>query len=85
MVTANNILVVFFQAFLGPSSVLLCVWKCGVILSNKKRNKMPSQKPTKAGIKDHFPILEDCSIEGIIKLHIEAATITPAAKPIKAR
>ena len=27
----------------------------------------------------------DCSIAGINKLHLEAATMTPAANPVKAR
>ncbi len=39
----------------------------------------------KAGIKDNLPIEEDCSMAGTIKLHMDAATITPAANPVSAR
>ena len=46
---------------------------------------MPIQKPIAAGKKAHLPIESDCSIAGINKLQIEAATITPAANPVKAR
>ena len=42
---------------------------------------MPSQNPTTAGTKDHFPISDACSIAGSSKLQIDAATITPAANP----
>ena len=37
-----------------------------------------------AGMKDNFPIAEDFSIDGIKRLHMLAATITPAAKPVRA-
>ena len=46
---------------------------------------MPSQKPATAGIKAKLPISADCSIAGINRLQIEAATITPAAKPVRLR
>ena len=46
---------------------------------------MPSQKPRKAGRNESFPIPADCSIAGISKLQTEAATITPAAKPVSER
>ena len=46
---------------------------------------MPIQKPTAAGIKESFPMLSDCSSAGSSRLHIEAATITPAANPVSAR
>ena len=46
---------------------------------------MPSQKPTAAGTKDHFPMLSACSKDGIKRLHTDAATITPAAKPVRIR
>jgi len=46
---------------------------------------MPSQKPAAAGITAPLPISAACSIDGISKLQIEAATITPAAKPVNAR
>ena len=46
---------------------------------------MPIQNPTNAGTNDSFPIHAACSIAGISRLHTEAATITPAAKPVKMR
>ena len=54
------------------------------MLSNNNRNKIPNQKPIKAGKNDNFPKLSLCSIAGINKLQIYAATITPAAKPASA-
>ena len=46
---------------------------------------MPSQKPINAGRKDNLPMLSVCSIAGINKLQIDAATITPLANPVSAR
>ena len=81
-VTARTSFVVFFKVVEGPSSVLsICVW--GTTLSNKSKNNVPIQKPANAGIKDNFPIFSDCSMAGIKRLHIDAATITPAAKPAR--
>ena len=39
----------------------------------------------KAGKKANFTLSDDCSIAGMIRLQIDAATITLAAKPVKAR
>ena len=38
----------------------------------------------KAGRKAHRPLSEHCSIAGTIRLQMDAATITPAAKPVSA-
>ena len=46
---------------------------------------MPSQKPTTAGTKAHGPMPEACSMAGTSRLQMEAATMTPAAKPVSAR
>ena len=46
---------------------------------------MPSQKPANAGRNASWPMAEDCSIAGMMRLQTEAATITPAAKPVSAR
>ena len=46
---------------------------------------MPTQKPTAAGITAPLPISAPCSIAGISRLQIDAATMTPAAKPVNAR
>ena len=49
------------------------------------KNSTPTQKPIRAGRKDSLPIPSDCSIAGISRLQIDAATITPAAKPASER
>ncbi|MPM65858.1 hypothetical protein SDC9_112762 [bioreactor metagenome] len=36
-------------------------------------------------MKDHFPIAADCEMAGMSRLQTEAATITPEAKPVRAR
>ncbi len=46
---------------------------------------MPSQKPIAAGVNASFPMDSDCSIAGIRRLQMDAATITPAAKPVSIR
>ena len=46
---------------------------------------MPSQNPATAGKKDHRPISAACSIAGTSRLQTDAAAMTPAAKPVKAR
>ena len=46
---------------------------------------MPIQKPTNAGKNASFPIHATCSMAGISRLQTEAATITPAANPIRTR
>ena len=46
---------------------------------------MPSQKPTAAGKNASLPRSAACSMAGISRLHTDAATITPAAKPVRAR
>ena len=48
-----------------------------------RRKPIPTKMPIVAGMTDHFPISSHISIEGIIKDHTEAATITPDAKPNK--
>ena len=42
---------------------------------------MPARKPTAAGIQGMIPCSAAMSIAGLIKLHTDAAIITPAAKP----
>ena len=51
----------------------------------QQEKKIPSQKPTTAGTKDHRPMSAACSIAGSSRLQMEAATMTPAAKPVSAR
>ena len=46
---------------------------------------MPSQNPAAAGRKDQVPRCADCSMAGSSRLQMEAATMTPAAKPVRAR
>ena len=49
---------------------------------DKKQLEVIKKRP--AGTNESFPNPEDCSIAGISRLHMEAATITPAAKPVSA-
>ena len=53
--------------------------------SSASKNKMPTQNPSTAGRNDHRPSAADCAMAGISRLHTEAATITPAAKPVSER
>ena len=53
------------------------------VIQQEQKNT-PIQNPTAAGTNESFPSPEDCSIAGISRLHMEAATITPAAKPVSA-
>ena len=53
--------------------------------SSASKNKMPAQNPSTAGKNDHRLSAADCSMAGISRLHTLAATITPAAKPVRAR
>lgn len=46
---------------------------------------MPAQKPRNAGRNESAPMAADCSMAGMSRLHTEAATITPAAKPVSER
>ena len=43
---------------------------------------MPTRKPTAAGMKDSLPMCSAPSSAGCSRLQKEAATITPAAKPV---
>ena len=55
----------------------------GIILSKTNRKTTPSRKPTAAGTHAIFPCSSAISMEGIIKDQIDAAIITPEAKPNK--
>ena len=84
-VTASSIIVVLASLLLCPSALSANIWRCGIVLSSISKNKVPIQKPTTAGTKAYAPIELFCSMAGISRLHMEAAVITPAAKPVKAR
>ena len=81
--TASTMVVVFFRLLFGPSGALLFIWRCGITWSRISRNNIPSQKPTTGAINDSFHICSDFSRAGIIRLHTDAATMTPAAKPAR--
>ena len=83
-VTASTIIVVRASLLLGPSACLAFRCRCGIAWSSKSRNKTPAQKPIKAGRNAQTPMPADCSIAGISRLQTDAATITPAAKPLRA-
>ena len=44
---------------------------------------MPAHSPTTAGTKASCPMASDCSMAGIRRLQTDAATMTPAAKPVR--
>ena len=73
----------------GKVSNITCLFALDMILLvcvlKHLKNKMPTQKPTAAGTKANLPRPSDCSMAGISRLHTEAATITPAAKPVSIR
>ena len=84
-VTARTIMVVRWSWLFGPSACKLFWCRCGMRWSSSSKNRMPSQKPAAAGKNASLPRSAACSIAGISKLHTDAATITPAAKPVRVR
>ena len=84
-VTASTIIVVRWSWLFGPSTCPLLACRCGTTWSSSSKKRMPTQKPRNAGRNESFPIADDCSMAGISRLHTEAATITPAAKPVSER
>ena len=84
MVTANSSIVFFDSAARLPSALSAFMWRWGTVLSKNNRNSIPSQKPPAAGRKLHAPSAADWSMAGSSRLHTDAATITPAAKPVSA-
>ncbi len=84
-VTARTSMVVFCRLLPGPSALLLFRCRWGIVRSKSSKNKMPSQNPATAGTKAHFPMEAAWSIAGTSRLHTDAATMTPAANPVRAR
>ena len=84
-VTASTIMVVRASLLLGPSACSLPTCRWGIRWSSASRNSTPSQKPANAGKNASFPNAADCSMAGMRRLQIDAATITPAAKPASER
>ena len=81
-VTARISLVVRFRPMLGPSTCWsICI--CGVISSSSSRKPIPIRKPTEAGRNESLPIDSLLSSAGSSRLQNEAATMTPAAKPVR--
>lgn len=82
MVTANISLVVRDSPDLGPSfsEPLMCWW--GTTMSSTSRNAMPAIKPAAAGTTRRKLPSGPLSMAGISSDHTDAATITPAAKPV---
>ena len=60
-------------------------WRWGMIWSRASRNKTPIQKRVTAGRNAHFPNSADRSMAGISRLQMDAAVMTPAAKPVRPR
>ena len=84
-VTARTIMVVRCRVLRGPSCWLAFRWRWGITRSSSRRKPMPPQNPTAAGKKAHLPSASACSMAGISRLHTDAATMTPAAKPVRLR
>ena len=57
----------------------MCKW--GIVWSRASKNRKPPHTPTKAGKNASFPRWEERSSAGSSRLHTDAATMTPAAKP----
>ena len=84
-VTASSIMVVRPSLFLGPSAWSLPTCRWGIRWSSASKNSTPNQNPANAGKNANRPSPADWSMAGISKLQMEAATITPAAKPASER
>ena len=84
-VTASTSIVVREKPLCGPSGSSAPWCKCGTATSSSSKKPMPSQNPMAAGKNASRPRFSACSIAGISRLQIDAATMTPAAKPVKAR
>ena len=80
-VTANTIIVEFFNFAFIPSGLSVFKCKCGIIWSNASKNTIPKLNPIAVGSHLISPCSSAISIDGIISDHIDAAIITPAAKP----
>ena len=76
-------IVVRLNPLCGPSSCLsICIW--GMMISSRSRKPMPIRNPIDAGRKESVPMAELLSSAGCSRLQKEAATITPAANPVRA-
>ena len=84
IVTAKMSMVVRLKCARGPSGSVLPKCKWGVIWSSSNKNPMPIAKPTAAGNTCHLPMSAHCSMLGMSSDQIEAATMTPDAKPSNA-
>ena len=78
-VTARTSISDFPREDFRPSGSLVLTCRCGTTQSSKSRNAMPTRKPTAAGTNAKRP--SDISIAGIRSDQIDAAIITPDAKP----
>ncbi len=81
IVTASDSMAVLESRDFTPSGLSESIWRWGVSVSISKRKPMPHRKPTAAGTTHSFPLLAPISILGMSSDHIDAATITPDAKP----
>ena len=80
IVTANTNFVVFLKFDSNPSAFSVSKCWCGTSVSKINKNTIPDIKPTATGTHANFPAV--ISNAGINNDHIDAAIITPAAKPI---
>lgn len=73
------------RTVLGPSACLLFICRWGMIRSSRSKKRIPSQNPPAAGKTAQGPMRAACSMAGMSRLQTDAATITPAAKPVRPR
>lgn len=76
---------VLFQEDSNPSAFTDPGWRWGISVSMSIRNPTPKTNPPAAGNHPGIPDCSASSMAGIKRLHTEAATITPAAKPKNTR
>ena len=86
-VTASIIMVRRDRRAGGPSGRLAFWCRWGIRWSSNSRNSTPTQNPPAAGTKAQTPspAASASSRAGISRLHTDAATMTPAAKPDSTR
>ena len=84
-VTASTTMVVRFRWAGGPSGSSLPMCRWGSRRSSSIRNTPPSTKPPPAASSALWPCSSAISMAGMSSDHTDAAIITPAAKPRKAR
>ena len=69
----------------GPSALEAPRCRWGMTLSSTSKNAIPTQNPTNAGTQAMRPMPPLLSMAGMMSDQMDAATMTPAAKPVRMR